>query len=354
MSGLDGRADRLYEGLSARERAILELEASKSDETPSALIRWTMPESQAVEFNGYMRQMRGVARGVGAYSLVLEQEIANARLQLILLSTLVLWGEDRSVLLDYLAYHTLEPCTAEQYAEHLAATRAEDRPVEVAADAVIDARGTWQEMPDEAPEVQSRRYEAEARPIRRELQALVASGTLAGRGRGAALVLNAGAFDDWLGVPSVATPEWGRGYEVLPDAEVEWRAEARESVRQRIASGPHRAMHVLPLVSPTPAWLVSDEYLTESDRLMRGIAARLAADLRHLAGALAAVEVAVAEVQESLDGHDPLHPSARAVIERSRTDLEESIRLAAPLIGATDAHAVDQGTLDALRVMIRG
>lgn len=123
--------------------------------------------------------MKLVKRGVA----LLEQEIANARVQLILLSTLVLWGEDRSALLDYIAYQTLEPCTAEQYAEHLAATRAEDLPVELAADAVIEARGLWDEVPDQAPEVQSRRYEAEVRPIRRELQTLVASGTLAGRGR---------------------------------------------------------------------------------------------------------------------------------------------------------------------------
>jgi len=93
-------------------------------------------------------------------------------------------------------------------------------------------------------------------------------------------------------------------------------------------------MHVLPVAAPSPAWLRSDQHLTESDRVMRGGAARLAADLRRLASALAAVEVAVGEVQESLEGHDPLHPSARAVIERSRADLDVSIRLARHLATA--------------------
>lgn len=50
MSGLDGRMDRLYPDLSARERAILVLQAAYEDKEPDFHIRWTMPDSQVEEF----------------------------------------------------------------------------------------------------------------------------------------------------------------------------------------------------------------------------------------------------------------------------------------------------------------
>lgn len=95
MSALGSRTNHLYEGLTARERAILELEATKADERPTPLIRLMMPDSQTAEFNGYMRQLRVLSQVVGAYSLVLEREVGLVQSQLLLLSVLVLWGEDR-------------------------------------------------------------------------------------------------------------------------------------------------------------------------------------------------------------------------------------------------------------------
>ena len=83
-------------------------------------IRWTMPDSQAEEFNKLIGQLRGVTRALGPYALVLEQEVAHARTQLLLVSVLAMWGFDHSELVTYIAFQTNEPCTQDEFDQHLA------------------------------------------------------------------------------------------------------------------------------------------------------------------------------------------------------------------------------------------
>jgi len=57
---LDARLTRVMPGLSARERFLAELRAFKSGERPDLQLRRTLPPSQAVEFEDYLRLKRGV------------------------------------------------------------------------------------------------------------------------------------------------------------------------------------------------------------------------------------------------------------------------------------------------------
>lgn len=86
MSALDGRIDRLYPELSARERIGLILQSVNEEQERDSRIRGTMPNEQVGEFNRYLGQLRGVARGLGPYALMLEQEVAHVRTQFLLLS----------------------------------------------------------------------------------------------------------------------------------------------------------------------------------------------------------------------------------------------------------------------------
>ncbi len=88
MSALDGRTDRLYRGLTARERIVLILAAANEEREADYLIRSTVPDGQAGAFNRLLDQLHGVNSILTPYLLVLEQEVAHAQTQLLMLSAL--------------------------------------------------------------------------------------------------------------------------------------------------------------------------------------------------------------------------------------------------------------------------
>ena len=59
MSGGDGRLNKLYPGLTAKERAVLVLKGWKQDTEEDPLVRRTMPVEQGAEFNIYIDLLNG-------------------------------------------------------------------------------------------------------------------------------------------------------------------------------------------------------------------------------------------------------------------------------------------------------
>ncbi len=96
MSALDGRVERLYPALSARERAALVAQAANAESEADERVRSTMPGRQEAEFNAFMAQLRGVAHRLGPYAFVLAAEVAHASTQLLLLRVLGIWEDERS------------------------------------------------------------------------------------------------------------------------------------------------------------------------------------------------------------------------------------------------------------------
>jgi hypothetical protein len=349
MSNLDGRANRLYLGLTARERAILVLQAANDDRQPDHGIYAMMPDGQAAEFNSYMTQLRGINQRVGPYILVLAEEIAHSNTKAVLLGVLCSWGYDRSEFVNYIGWQTDEPCTQEELDQHVAEARTESLPLDSVVDAVIEARDLWTDEPDEAPIAQAARFKRLTKPIEAEIRQLVVQGRLDGRGRGASLTIRAGSLYDWLGLPVAAGPEWGRGYRVVPDAEVGWRRESRERVQAQVKGGPHSPLHVLEHLPPSSAWLLNDDDLTAHDRLMRRMADRVRMELARLAGAVGAVDVVLEEMRESFNGVDLLPPPMREVLESGRAELKGTCDFARALIGDFSFPDSNEWVLEQLR-----
>jgi hypothetical protein len=354
MSALGSRADRLYPGLSALARAVLVLEAQNADREPDPRVHSTMPEDQAVEFNAYIAPLRGVARVVGPYALVLREELGHVRTQLALLQVLCAWGNDRAELLDYIQAQTDEPCTQHEFDQHLLEARTNFLPINVAVDAVLDARALRVEEADDpdAEETVAR----SGREVEAELRVLVADKRLVGRGRGKTFTVNAGSLYDWLERPTPAQVEWGRGYEVVSDAEVGWMRQSRSDLRRRVSAGPHLPADVLPAGTPRPhAAHTAEHALNEHDRHMRWLAERIQAELERIGGALGAVDVVLSEVRRILDDHDPAHPLLRESVDQSRSELAALRSLARQLItGDLAGGEPDGAILSLLRAAVEG
>lgn len=96
MSGLDGRLDRLFPMLTARERAILLIQAANGERDPDARVRSTAPASQAVELDRRMARLRSLARYVGPYAFALGAEVEHTLTLCVLLRVLRIWDDERA------------------------------------------------------------------------------------------------------------------------------------------------------------------------------------------------------------------------------------------------------------------
>ncbi len=124
MRALDGRVDRPFPTLTARERAVLIAEAVNEEREPYACIRSTMPRRQEAEFNVFMAQLRGVAHRLGPYASTIAAEVGHARTQLLLLRVLGRWDDDRSWQ-DWIAEQSIERPAQRESDRRLTAVRDE-------------------------------------------------------------------------------------------------------------------------------------------------------------------------------------------------------------------------------------
>ncbi len=97
----DGRIDRLYPALTAKERALLVLRAWKQDEEEDRRIRLTMPSAQINEFNLYIDLLNG-ARELTPYVHAIGIMIDQMDLRYGWLLTLDLWAIHAFSLADYI------------------------------------------------------------------------------------------------------------------------------------------------------------------------------------------------------------------------------------------------------------
>ena len=105
MTGKDSRLDRLAESLTARERAVLILQAWKEGKREDRSWRWTMPDEQAVEFNRLIDLMNGVNIRLGPLVIALRLEVDKLSLRLGWLSTIALWQLHAYTIADEMELH---------------------------------------------------------------------------------------------------------------------------------------------------------------------------------------------------------------------------------------------------------
>ena len=357
MSARQGRLDRLYPGLTAKERAILVLQAWKRDEHEDPQVRLTMPDSQGAQFNYYIDLMNGV-HDLTPYVIVVNQGVAKLGLKFAWLSTFDLWGLNASILGDYIWFDTKEPITQGDHERRVEEARSKPAPVADLAEVLVERYDGWEEddlqasEDDEEPEVSDKAWNRVLAQKKKELARLVDQGVLEGKRKGRRLRINAGSFYDWLGQPAPVSPDWGLEFEVFPDKkadEVNRLRRARRRAQDELRRGPTDA--VLHLLGGTAA---DDSKPAKKNRHRIDEAVEaLCTTLHEMVPArwreLRTAEVVLDEVAAEFDGEDPLHPHVRDALDEARQELEELVEKVQSRVGAFSLPEPDEEELATLR-----
>lgn len=357
MSARQGRLDKLYAGLTARERAILVLQAWKRDEDEDPQVRLTMPESQGAEFNYCIDLMNGV-HDLTPYVIVVHQQAAQLGLKFAWLSTFHLWGLHTSTLAEYICFDTKEPITESAHKRRVEEARSKATPIAELAEVLVERYDGWTEddlqasEDDEEPEVSDKAWNRVLAQKKKELARLIDQGVLEGTRKGRRLLINVGSFYDWLGQPAPVFPDWGVEFEVFPDEqadEVDRLRRARRCAQDELRRGPSDA--VLHLLGGTAA---DDSKPAKKNRhRIDEVIDALHTTLREMVPArwreLRTAEVVLEEVAAEFDGEDPLHPRVRDALDEARQELEELVEKVQRRVGAFSLPEPDEEELATLR-----
>jgi hypothetical protein len=325
MSG-NQRLDRLYPGLTAKERALLVLRAWKGDQEEDVQVRRTVPQSQAPDFNHYIHLMNAANGDLALYIVVLNGVADKLGLKSAWLASLQLWGIRVWELATYIILHTNEPITESEHRRLVEEARAEWVPLADLAETLVEGYDGWTEADREPAEdddeqvVTQKAWNRMLAQKKAELSRLVEEGVLAGRRSGRRLLVNNGSFYDWLGHPVPVRPDWGTSYDVLPDDQAESLKKTRLRAQKAIAASP---------TSPILEFLEEKLGRRVTERQERWDEAMAALRQSLLEGVpwcwqeLRAVEAVLDEVAQEFDGEDPLLPPVREVLNKTHQDLVE-------------------------------
>jgi len=323
------RLDKLYPALTAKERALLVLRAWKGDQAEDVQVRRTMPQSQAPDFNHYIHLMNAANEDLGKYIVALNGVANQLGLKSAWLASLQLWGIRIWELATYIVLHTNEPITESEHRRLVERARAEMVPVAELAETLVESYDGWTaadkepaEDGDEEQVVSDKAWNRLLAEKKRELTRLVEEGTLAGRRSGRRLLVNNGSFYDWLGEPVPVCPDWGNGYDVLPDDQaerVERLKKERLDAQEAISRSPTSPL--LELLEEKLGRRVTDRQ-ERWDEAMAALRQSLREGILWCWQELRAVEIVLDEVAEEL-GEDPLLPPVRQVLNKTHQDLVE-------------------------------
>jgi hypothetical protein len=352
---IDGRLDKLTPALTAKERAILVLRAWKEEREEDAAVRRTMPQSQAPDFNHYIHLMNAANHDLGKCITVLSLTATQLGLKHAWLASLQLWGIRVWDLAQYIAIHTNEPITESEHQRLAEKARAEMVPVAELAEVPVEGYEGWSEADKEQAEdgddeqvVTDKAWNRLLAEKKRELTRLVEEGTLAGRRSGRRLLINNGSFYDWLGEPVPVCPDWGNGYDVLPDDQAE-RVESLKKARLRAQEVVARSP-----ISPMQRFLEEQlgRRVTERqerwDEAMAALRESLREGIPWCWQELRAAEAVLDEVAEEL-GEDSLLPPVRQVLDKTRNDLVELHALLRLVDADCDLPEPDEERVEFLR-----
>ena len=313
---IDGRLGRLMPVLTARERAILILKSWKDGVQEDSAWRNSMPPSQVREFNRLIDLMNAANSHLGFYIGFLVQMAETLALREAWLVSLTLWQEHIDEIRRAIRLTVQEPVTESQYGAMVTEARKEWLPVEELAALSAGSHEGWAEADyhDDAEWGKCITDEAWERVVaekERELRALVAEGTLRGRGRGRSLKLQMGAYDDLTGRTTGVVPEDYLTYRVLRDEQADDSALEKDRLRRLQGVLDWRPFYgnVDPELPSMPARM--------REGLRRGIAFQLISSWVQLR----TVEMIIEEMAAEFDGIDPLKPVHRARLEETKQRL---------------------------------
>jgi len=353
----DGRLDKLYPALTAKERALMVLRAWKQDEEEDRRVRLTMPEGQIREFNRSIDLMNG-AYALTSYIHVIGLHIDQLRLRYGWLLALELWAINALSLGEFICFETKEPITESEYRRRVEAARAEMVPASEFAELLTEDHEGWAvgDLKDrgdgEEPTVTDAAWRRAYKEKERELAALVDEGVLAGERKGKRLLINAASFYGWRGVKVPVWPDWGLGFDVLPDTEAkeaDRRRQARERARQALQRSPSFSALLRRGTggdSPDGGRGSGED---GADRIRVALEERLREGASTWWQGLVAAEMVVDEVAAEFGGEDPLRPAERDALTDARARLEEMIKELGERLGPLELGEPSDELLDALR-----
>jgi hypothetical protein len=187
-----------------------------------------MPPEQSRVFNQYISLMNQANVVLPRYIHVLAAQADLVSLRQAWLTSLILWQEHIDEIRRAVRVAVKEPITQSHYDTKLAAARAEWVPVVELAAYLAGQREDWSENDYENSQEWGRdlteaAWNRAVEEQEKRLRALAAKGSLASRGKGRALKIQQGAFDEALGHCIAAVPEDNAFmfYRVVPDDEAE-------------------------------------------------------------------------------------------------------------------------------------
>jgi hypothetical protein len=354
MSGT-GRLDKLYPALTAKERALLVLRAWKGDQQEDAAVRRTMPQSQARDFNHYINLMNAANGDLGMYIVVLNGIANQLSSKSAWLASLQLWGIRVWDLATYIILHTNEPITESEHRRLVEKARAEMVPMADLAETLVESYDGWTQADMEPAEdpvdgqvVRQNAWNGMVAQKKAELSRLVEDGVLDGRHSGRRLLINNGSFWDWLGEPVPLFPDWGKGYDVLPDDQMERvKSLKKERLHAQEAISRSPTSPLLELLEEKLGRRVTDRQ-ERWDEAMAALRQSLREGVPWCWQELRALEMVLDEVAEEF-GEDPLLPPVREVLDKTHKDLVD-LHSSLPHVDAeVDLPEPDEERVDALR-----
>jgi len=311
----DKRLDRLYPALTAKERAVLVLQAHHAGQRHDPMIAATMPYDQGKEFGRLIRIMNAVNVELAMSLVLLRAQLRQTEIKLGWLLSLYIGALEFGALAEYVLQNTKEPITKSGLKQRAAEIGEELVGIDDAVLSIVERDPACQDD-DEAWERGWQAAEARVREA-------IASGALPAKGKGRRARMRWKDVDAWAGTEPAVAPDWGWAYEVYPDAE----AKQVERLRDERAF----ARYVITQASERLA-LPDDEagalrFEVNPNTQREGIALLLVEVIPQELGArwqeLRAIEQGIEQLaEEEFGGVNPLDPPGREILADCRAGVE--------------------------------
>lgn len=282
------RLHDLYEALSFDERLRLALDALHSGRKQDQQLVETLPSMDREAWSDCFRLLDTTNSSLAWYIDHLQMAVTQTELRCALWLALERSATNAEAALLTLLGESSEPVTESEHAERVAEARAEHVPLDTLAELMVDEQSEDGELNEE-------QWDKAHKAALAALKQQVKLGTFElQRSKGTVLV-SQGSFDDWRETASTGIPDWGRGFEVLPDSDLERVAELREERNRRrlhFGSGYEKAS-------------------SQARECFTSLQQQLATTWHETR----VVERALEELTDDFAGHDPLFPDYREELE---------------------------------------
>jgi hypothetical protein len=333
MTLSDRRLGRLLPALSAQERVLLMLRDSKAEKPQDRQLLNTAPDRQTSELNRLIGMMNAANGDLAHLIVIIRERVRQDDLRLDWLQWARICALEMWAVRAHFNVSAREAITESEYHKREEEDARELLPIDECAMILTEEHDTWDDADCEMDEDGERSPSDDAWYRMRdgkiaELRALVAAGTLTGKGKGKRMKIACGSFYAWLGQPVPVVPELGIEFDVRPDDRGPEVARARrdhEFIQGLLDRGACNLELPLDMESP----LIVEAPKRFGVELARVLAVTIRTGVRENWQELRAIEAQVDAITEEFDGEDVLHARVRGHFDDTKAmliDLHEQLQ----------------------------